>query len=152
MPMRFVVLFVLFCAVSLPARGEIYECVDQNGTKRFTNIVADARGCKALNIGSVASAPAPQTAPAPKPQVRVPQAVTTPASFPRVERQVQRERDNDRRRILEHELVQEEKLLADAQKELSQRAHDGSDDSLQKKVRLHATNVASLRKEISKIR
>jgi hypothetical protein len=149
--MRYVLLVLVLSAASVPARGEIYECMDQDGNKRFTNIAAEARGCKVLNVGVPSSVPPAQGPLASKPQPRAPQ-VATPVSFPRVERQIQRERDNDRRRILEHELVQEEKLLADAKKELSDAARGAADESFQKKVRLHETNVASLRKEISRIR
>jgi uncharacterized protein DUF4124 len=151
MAMHYVVLAFLISAASLPARAEIYECIDQNGNKRFTNIAADARGCRTLDVGLPSSPPPAVSAPVSRAQPRVPQ-VATPTSFPRVERQVQRERDSDRRRILEHELGQEEKLLADAKRDLSESARAGGDDSLHKKIRLHENNVASLRKEISKIR
>jgi hypothetical protein len=144
-------LAVLLSAASLPARAEIYECVDQSGNKRFTNIAAEARGCRVLNVpGSVPAAPV-QSPSVHKPQSRAPQ-MATPANFPRVDRQVQRERDHDRRRILEQELGQEEKLLADAKKELSAPGASDRAEPLQKKLRLHENNIASLRKEISKIR
>ena len=147
----YLALAVLISAASLPARAEIYECVDQNGGKRFTNIAAEARGCRVLNVpGPVPAAPA-QSPSVHKPQSKAPQ-MATPANFPRVDRQVQRERDHDRRRILEQELGQEEKLLADARKELSAQGAPDRTDTLQKKLRVHESNVASLRKEISKIR
>ena len=44
MAIRYLAFVMLLSAASLPARGEIYECVDQNGSKRFTNIAAEARG------------------------------------------------------------------------------------------------------------
>ena len=147
----FVALAIVLCAASVPARGEIYECVDQNGGKRFTNIAAEARGCRVLNVPGAAPAAPMQSAVTHKPQAKAPQ-LATPANFPRVDRQVQRERDHDRRRILEQELGQEEKLLADARRELSAPAAPDRLDSLQKKLRLHESNVASLRKEISKVR
>jgi hypothetical protein len=150
MAIRYLLLVLVLSAAALPARGEIYECMDQNGNKRFTNIAADARGCKVLNVGVATAPPPTQSPPAAKPQARAPQ-VATPTSFPRVERHMQRERDHDRRRILEHELGQEEQLLALARRELSEAAR-GAAELLQKKVRLHETNVASLRKEISTIR
>jgi hypothetical protein len=133
-------LAVLLSAASLPARAEIYECVDQSGNKRFTNIAAEARGCRVLNVpGSVPAAPV-QSPSVHKPQSRAPQ-MATPANFPRVDR-----------RILEQELGQEEKLLADAKKELSAPGASDRAEPLQKKLRLHENNIASLRKEISKIR
>jgi len=98
-----------------------------------------------------------------KPRVKSP-PVATPSSFPRVDRALQRERDNDRRRILENELGNEEKLLAQAKKELAEQESVRRADEknyqrvldrlepYQKKVRLHEDNVANLRREISKIR
>jgi hypothetical protein len=151
MAKRYVALAILLSAASLPARAEIYECVDQNGGKRFTNIAVEARGCRVLNVPGSAPAAPVQSASAHKPVSRAPQ-IATPANFPRVDRQVQRERDHDRRRILEQELGQEEKLLAEARQELSDRGASNRLDSVQKKLRLHENNVASLRKEISKIR
>ena len=59
MAKRYLVLAILISAASFPARAEIYECVDQNGTKRFTNIAVEARGCRVLNVpGSAPAAPA----------------------------------------------------------------------------------------------
>jgi hypothetical protein len=163
MAIRYLALAMFLSAASLPARGEIYECIDQSGNKRFTNIPAEARGCRALNVPTYASAPPVQSAPMVRPQPHRTPAVATPASFPRVDRQVQQHRDNDRRRILEQELGQEEKLLAEARRELSQ--HEGVAgnngrnpriaervEPLQKQIRLHESNVANLRREISKIR
>lgn len=159
------VFVLLLFAASLPARANshiLYECVDSNGAKQFTNIPANPKGCKILNIAPVAapSAPAPSAA---KSAGKAPQ-VATPSNFPRVDRQLQQQRDNDRRRILEQELGSEERLLAEARKALSEQeaVRLGSErnyqrtldrvEPFQKKVRLHEDNVANLRKEISKIR
>jgi len=169
MAMRHIAFVILFCAASA-SRAQIYECVDQNGNKRFTNIAAEAKGCKVLNVGPFPPAPAP-VAPVPpsppsptaRPATKTP-PVATPSSFPRVDRELQKQRDNDRRRILETELDNEEKLLVQARKELSEqesvrlgseRNYQRTLDRLepyQRKVRLHEDNVANLRKEISKIR
>ncbi len=144
----------------------LYECVDASGAKQFTNIPANPKACKVLNIGPVS---APATAPAPAPGAGAaksarPAPVATPSSFPRVDRALQQERDNDRRRILENELDSEEKLLAAARKDLAaqESVRHGTEtnyqrvldrlEPFQKKVRLHEDNVANLRREISKIR
>lgn len=164
---RHAVVFV-FVAACVPAQANnhiLYECVDASGAKQFTNIPANPKACKALNIPS--TAPLTSSVPAAQPRAQTqtrPPKVATPSSFPRVDRALQRERDNDRRRILEHELSNEEKLLAQARKELaeqesvrlgSERNYQRVLDRLepyQEKVRQHESNVASLRREISKIR
>jgi len=156
-------------AASFPAQATnhiLYECVDANGAKQFTNIPANPKACKVLNVGPVgpSSAPAPAAPGAARaPAGKAPQ-VATPSHFPRVDRALQRERDNDRLRILENELGSEEKLLAQARKELSeqesvrlgteknyQRTLDRL-EPFQKKVKLHEDNTANLKREISKVR
>ena len=76
----------------------------------------------------------------------------------------QRHRDTDRRRILEQELANEEKMLDQAKKELA--SHDsvrlGSERNYQrvierlepykKKVKLHEDNIASLKRELAATR
>jgi len=158
-------LFVLLAAAPLSALANnhiLYECVDANGAKQFTNIPANPKGCKALNIPTT-----PPSAPAPAPgsaKARKAPPVARPSNFPRVDRALQRERDNDRRRILENELANEEKLLEQARKALAeqQSVRLGSERNYQRvldrlepyeqSVRRHEGNVASLRREISKIR
>jgi hypothetical protein len=96
------------------------------------------------------------TVPGAKPR---PQAA--PAGFPRVDGETQRQRDNDRRRILEHELANEQKLLDQARSELavqdsmrlgSERNYQRVLDRLEpyrKKVRLHEDNISNLRRELA---
>src|SRR5262245_57112350 len=149
----------LFLALLAPASlADIYECVDANGNKRFTNIKAEAKGCKVLHVSTpntVSGTPAAAKPPAQS------KPVATPSSFPKVDADMQRQRDNDRRRILEQELSNEEKLLGQARKELqeqeavrlgSERNYQRVLDRLEpykKKVKLHEDNVASLRRELA---
>ncbi|HXF68137.1 MAG TPA: DUF4124 domain-containing protein [Burkholderiales bacterium] len=152
--MRRPTLAVLLVLAASSAGAEIWECVDESGNKRFTNIRSEAKGCKLLNVGT------PNTVPAPaKPQAKV-----APRDFPRVDGQTQRSRDVDRRKILEQELANEEKLLAQARKELaeqeairlgSERNYQRVLDRLEpyrKKVKLHEDNVASLKRELASIK
>lgn len=157
---------VMMAAASFPAAASnhiMYECVDASGSKQFTNIPTNPKSCKVLNI-QPSAAPSPGAAPgSAAPQVKPPR-IATPSHFPRVDRALQKERDNDRRGILENELGTEEKLLAQARKELSEQeaVRLGSErnyqrtldrlDPFQKKVKLHEDNVANLRREISKMR
>ena len=151
---------VLLLAVFAPAPAlpaDIYECLDPSGNKRFTNIKSEAKGCKLLDV------PVPNTVPAPpKPQAAGGKAaVATPQSFPKVEPNMQRQRDLDRSKILEQELSIEEKLLGQAKKELSEQeaVRLGSERNYQKvlerlepfkkRVKLHEDNIASLRRELA---
>ena len=150
--MRNLMLALALAAFAPVLRADIYECVDANGNKRFTNIKAEAKGCKLLNVA------APNTVPSPKPQGKT---AATPPSFPKVEPDTQRQRDSDRRRILEQELSNEEKLLDQARKELAEQeaVRLGSErnyqrvlerlDPYKKKVKLHESNVASLKRELA---
>lgn len=141
------------------AAAEIWECTDANGNKRFTNIESEAKGCKRLKMPPLTTIPAvTQPAPASKATTR------PPANFPKVDASTQRDRDADRRRILEQELANEEKLLGKARKELeaqesvrlgSERNYQRVLDRLEpykKKVKLHEDNVTNLRRELAAIR
>jgi hypothetical protein len=148
-------LLLLAMLVASAAHAQIYECVDASGNKRFTNIKAEAKGCKLLDVGPI------NTVPSPKPQVK---AAPGPASFPKVDVETQKQRDGDRRRILEQELANEQKQLAAAQKELTdqQAVRDGSErnyqrvldrlEPYQKRVRQHENNIENLKKELANLR
>jgi Domain of unknown function (DUF4124) len=157
MPMRYFAAMLLLAATSLAAHAEIYECIDQEGNKRFTNLKAESRGCKVLNLGPSNTAPGLSGG-------RQAKASPSPANFPRVDTQTQQQRDGQRRRIIEQELNQEEQLLDQARKELAEQENTrlGSERNYQrvldrlepykKKVKMHEENVASLRRELSNMR
>jgi hypothetical protein len=138
-----------------PVRADIYECVDDAGNRRFTNIKAEAKGCKLLSVAPPNSVP-----PVPRPQAKG----STPPDFPKVDAPTQQRRDGERRRILEQELAAEEKLLDEARRELaaqeavrlgSERNYQRVLDRLEpykKKVKLHEDNIGNLRKELSSVR
>lgn len=147
-------LILLLALPAASARADIWECVDQNGNKRFTNIQSEAKGCRLLNITppNVVSAP---------PGKSKAKAKARPADFPKVDNGTQKQRDNERRKILEQELANEQKLLDQAQKELSEQEaiRLGSERNYQRvldrlepykqKVKLHEDNVANLRRELA---
>lgn len=144
------ILAVAFALMAGAVRADIWECVDESGNKRFTNIRSEARGCRMLNVGPT------NTVPGTKPQSRV-----APPGFPRVDGETQRQRDIDRRRILEQELAAEQKLLEQARNELavqdsmrlgSERNYQRVLDRLEpykRKVKLHEDNIANLRRELA---
>ena len=131
--------------------ADIWECVDGSGNKRFTNIKSEAGGCRMLNVAPINTAPGGG-----KPQAR-----TAPPGFPKVDGETQKLRDNDRRRILEQELANEQKLLEQARNELAEQESMrlGSERNYQRvldrlepykmKVKLHEDNIANLRRELA---
>lgn len=148
---RFFSVLAVACALVPGAvRADIWECVDESGNKRFTNIRSEAKGCRMLHVSP------PNTVPATKPQPRA-----TPPGFPRVDGETQKQRDIDRRKILEQELANEQKLLEQARNELavqdsmrlgSERNYQRVLDRLepyQRKVKLHEDNIANLRRELA---
>ena len=166
---------LLLSAVSASAYAQIYECLDANGNKRFTNIAAESKGCKALNVSTTPAAPPPAAAPpasqpaaasatAGKASPARASATPTPASFPRIDAHTQASRDTDRRRILENELGNEQRLLDEARKTLtaqeSQRTADERNyqrvldrlEPYKQAVKRHEDNIANLRREIGNIR
>ena len=165
-----IVMSVTLATACLSVRADIYECIDGNGNKRFTNIAAEAKGCRPLNIQLAPAAPPPAPAAAPpsatagKASPARPSATPTPAGFPRIDRDTQAGRDHDRRRILENELANEQRALDDAKRELaaqeSQRLGDERNyqrvldrlEPYKKKVKQHEDNVAAIRREIGSVR
>jgi len=153
--MRNLVLMLFLAFVAPVLRAEIYKCVEPNGNPLYTSdkAQAKARGCKSMNLEP------PNTVSLPKPAAK-----GAPAKFPSVDAQTQKQRDNDRRRILEEELAGEQKLLEEARKKLaeqesvrlgSERNYQRMLDRLEpykKEVKLHENNIANLRKELANVK
>ncbi len=152
--MRTWFLLLLACMAPL-ASAEMWKCTDADGNTRYTNVKADAKGCKGLNLDPINTAPAPA-----RPQ----QAQQKPANFPSVDNDTQRSRDAGRRKILEQELAQEQQHLDTAKKQFAEQKDTrlGSEKNFARveerlrpfeaKVRLHENNIESLRKELANIK
>ena len=150
--MRLVLLIVLAGSATL-SHAEMWKCVDADGNVRYTNVKGDAKGCKGLTLEPINTAPAPP---------RPPQA--KPANFPSVDSDTQRQRDAGRRRILELELAQEQQQLDVARKQLAEQKDIrlGTEKNyvrveerlkpFEEKVKLHESNVESLKKELANAR
>jgi hypothetical protein len=98
---------------ALPALAQqsdaIWACVDDQGHKVFQN-VGKGNGCHRID-GLIATVPG-TSASAPRPASASGSGGVSPANFPRVDRDTQRVRDVDRRRILEDELrVEQDRLI-----------------------------------------
>ena len=145
-------LFLILVMIAAPvAYADMWKCVDQDGNTRYTNVKADAKGCQALELDPINTVPA----------TRVQQK---PVNFPSVKSDTQRQRDADRRKILEQEMTQEQQQLELAKRQLTEQKDIrlGSEKNYARveerlkpyedKVRLHESNVESLKKEIANIR
>ena len=152
--MQSMLALLTFGVVVGQVHADMWECEERGGGKRFTNIKADAKGCKQLTVTpNIVSSPPGRGA-----------GGASPGDFPKVAPQVQQQRDNDRKKILETELVNEEKNLQAAKLELAEQENIrlGSErnaqrmldriEPYQKKVKLHEDNIANLKKELSNIR
>jgi len=146
---------LLLAWLALPAHADIWECMDDSGNRRFTNIKSESRGCKLIDVGPT------NTMPAGKPQAA---SKAAPKDFPKVDGDTQRQRDAERRKILDQEMANEQKLLDQARRELSEQESQrlGSERNYQrvldrlepykKKVKLHEDNIVSLRRELTSTR
>jgi Domain of unknown function (DUF4124) len=144
----------LALALSAPAWGDTFKCLDANGRATYTNMKEEITGksCTVV-MREISVVPA---IPVPRPSAANP----SPAGFPKVDTATQKNRDNARRRILDEELSGEEKALAQAKAELTEqegiRTGDEKNyqrvlDRLQKykdEIQRHQNNVEALRKEL----
>jgi len=126
--------------------SDLYKCTSKTGFMAFFN---------------VPDSPAePASAAKPSPAAR-PSATPSPASFPKIDAGTQKSRDDLRRKVLQDELANEEKLLAEARVALG----DGSPPPLPEEkanaqkyadrlgrmrqtVQLHERNVEALKREL----
>lgn len=148
----------LALALSAPAWGDTFKCIDANGRATYTNMKEEAKGknCTVVmrEISVVPATPTPRAA----------AASPSPAGFPKIDPTTQKNRDGARRRILEEELSGEEKALAQAKAELNEqdgiRSGDERNyqrvlDRMQKykdEVERHQKNVEALKKELNNVK
>lgn len=102
------------------AQSVMYKCVDASGTVLYTDTLQ--RNCKALDLpssGASGAIAAPRRGGAPARAGATTAAASTPADFPKVNGAQQRARDDDRREILNDELRNEEKKLADLRRDFN---------------------------------
>lgn len=150
------VLFWL-AASPLALANTIYKCTDETGNTLISNTKVEK------NCRPVVSSP-DSSLPTPKPRVASVSASPSPAGFPRVAEETQKARDNDRRRILEQELVAEQKNLEVARRDLADQeaVRSGEErnsprglDRLQpykERVGQHERNIQAINKELAHLR
>ena len=132
--------------------GATYRCVDDAGRSTYTNVKEEMTGRKCVIVMREVSV-VPATAPPP------PRPAGDTAA--RVDSPIQRNRDVDRRRILEQELQVADQQLVDARQKLAQQESLRNGEPrqppdrlkpFQDDVRVAEDNVAALRKELSNLR
>ena len=147
--------YVLFCIWPIGAQAEIYKAVDRDGHVTYSS--SPIKGGKKLILE-------------PLPTMMPPGKVRASEGFPKVDNKTQRERDDTRRKILQDELNAEEKLLEEAQQNLTEgeanpeifKGGDGRTyrnvakyeekiKPLQEQVDLHKQNIEALKTELSKL-
>lgn len=144
--------------------GDIFVCVDESGQKSFRN-TGNVKGCQRMDIQPILTVPAPRHPTGRSAASGSGERMSvSPANFPRVDRETQRARDTDRRRILEDELRIEEERLSRLRAEYNngepERRGDERSDALyrervqrlQEDIGRSETNVGSLRRELALLR
>lgn len=145
--------FALLVVLAAPAaHAEPWLCTDADGNKAYSYEPESAKKKNCVHK--------------PIPSANVWRKTPPPGSdaeernphFPGVDARMQKQRDADRRKILERELAEEKKALADAMKQLEEQQKRGKnrtearlDDTLKPyhdRVRLHLTNISNLEKEL----
>jgi hypothetical protein len=129
----------------------LYKCTDSSGHTAYTNQKSSGKTCKVLSQDQPVSTFTPPKA---RPNAQ------TPESFPRINAETQKNRDGDRRKILDEELRTEREKLDTAKKALAEQEaiREGGEKNYQRvldrlkpyqeEVQLHERNIESLQKEL----
>ena len=137
--------FFALAAPSGHAQSEVYKCPDANGRPTYTNVKRDTVGKKCTLVSKEVQVVPSQTAARDKSSAVV-------------------DRNQNRRKILESELQNEQQLLTDARQKLAQQEsiRDGDERNYarvqerlkpyQEAVDLHSKNIEQLRGELGRLR
>ena len=149
------------------AQGTVWRCAEADGRPHYTNIKKDTEGKSCVVVTkevSVVSVNWPSATPAATRAPGTQAATATPPNFPRVDRDTQRARDDNRRKILEDELATEERSLVDAKAKLTEQESVRHGDErnyqrvldrlkpYQEAVELHERNVSAIRRELANLK
>jgi hypothetical protein len=153
MKLRYLLAVLMVCPSLVQA--EIYKAVDENGHVTYSS--TPIKGGKKINLEPLPTMDAPSR--------------SSPENFPRVDGETQKNRDDTRYMILQNELSEEERMLAQARQNLQEgeanpevfRGKDGRTyrnvakynekvKTLSDQVELHQKNVDALKTEISKLK
>jgi hypothetical protein len=160
-PPLFALLLPVLLGQAAPASADIHKCVDAEGLITFTDTPSRKfKQCTLLyrdprNVEK----PAPAAAERPRATgaARAADPVRAnpgPDSFPRVDAREQRERDSKARQIVERELLLEQKLLEDTQRQLAAVADRGTPRSreLQDAASRHERNIREIQRQLASMK
>jgi hypothetical protein len=149
-------LFLAIASIALPARAETCKYVDSEGRVIYSNTANNPpKGAKKVRCFSDPAPKAPQES-KPKSDAR--------EGFPKVDGQTQKKRDDERQRILETELADEQQQLEAARQKLAEQEaiRTGDEQNYQRyldrvqpyrdAVANHERNIEAIRREISNLR
>lgn len=152
-------LLLAIAAIAVTARAETCKYVDEEGRVIYSNTINNPpKGAKLVRCFSD-----PTPKPAPTPQEAKPQAGAGD-TFPKVDGQTQRKRDEERRSILEKELADEQKQLEAARQKLAEQeaVRTGDERNYQRfldrvqpfrdAVANHERNIEAIRREIANLK
>ena len=155
--MRYLLSSLVLMLVAAPALAETCKYIDKDGRTIFSN--APVKNARKVACFQPPAPPSPEPADSAG-RARAP--VPTEPNLPCVAPDTQRQRDNDRRQILEAELAREQDALNQAKKALADQAQADSErnyprgqDRLkpyQDAVVLHQKNMASLQQEMANLK
>ena len=119
MKRAWIAVVAIAATTSVLAQSTIYKHVDENGRVTYSN--KPMKGATVMELDPINTIPAAPAAAEKTAARAMPATLTvTKPSLASVEPQLQRKRDEERRRILENELAQEEQSLASARGALVQ--------------------------------
>ena len=157
--MRLPPVLFLACTCALPAIAAEQTCKyidDDTGKVLYSNVPQrNARKVFCMD-------PAPKvTLPKRAPGAPASAPGVAEAQFPRVDSDTQKRRDGDRRRILEDELAEEQRLLEAARQAVAEASQNSASpggtqaavlQGLRNMVSSHERNLAAIRRELSGVR
>jgi hypothetical protein len=151
-------LLLVVVAVAGPAVADICKYVDADGNVHYSNLPPE-KGWRKLSCASG------EEGSGKRPAGTAARATPSPAGFPRVDPDTQKNRDDVRRKVLNDELATEEKLLAEARAQYADGAplplaEERADAEkyrvrigrLRQAVAIHEKNVEALKKELTTIK
>lgn len=152
---------IVSVAVPVPAYAQsspIFRCEGESGTPTYQN-TPGGKNCKQLNLQPLTTVPGP----APRAGGKQANSAIAGTGFSKVDSATQRDRDSDRRRILEDELRKEQSRLSDLRKDFNDGEPERRGDErnyqkyldrvaqMKEDIARSESNVASIKRELSSL-